>query len=64
MTTTSTATRMRLNRITLVIGIALTVLAIYDITHGERSTSEWIAIVCWPIVAIGSAVQLTRLRKL
>jgi len=55
---------MRLNWITLVIGIALTVLAIYDITHGERSTSEWIAIVCWPIVAIGSAVQLTRLRKL
>lgn len=60
---TSTATRIRLNWITLVCGIALSVLAIYDITHGERSTSEWISIVCWPIVAIASAVQLARLRR-
>lgn len=61
--TTSTPTRVRLNWITLVIGLALTVLAVYDLLHGERSASEWIAIVCWPIVTIGSAVQLVRLQR-
>ena len=50
--------RRKLNVFTFVVGAALTILAIYDLSIGERAASVWIAIVCWPIVAVGSAYQL------
>ncbi|MBY6368595.1 hypothetical protein HQ604_18510 [Rhodococcus corynebacterioides] len=50
--------RRKLNVFTFVVGAALTILAIYDLSIGERAASVWIAIVCWPIVAATSAHQL------
>lgn len=49
--------------VSLVIGVLLTALALYDLSNGERSISVWVALVCWPIVAIASIVQLVRLRR-
>ncbi|PCK25674.1 hypothetical protein CHR55_19315 [Rhodococcus qingshengii] len=61
--TSPTASRIRtLNWIAFGIGILLTALAIYELVQGERSTSVWIAVVCWPIVATLSAVQLFKSR--
>ncbi|PXW32414.1 UNVERIFIED_CONTAM: hypothetical protein DES50_103197 [Williamsia faeni] len=41
--------------------ILLTAVAIYDIANGEHSLSVWVAIVCWPIVAIFNGVKLFKL---
>ena len=60
---TSRATRIRLQWISFVVGIALTVVAVYDIVGGQHNISVWIAIICWPLVAVLSAVQLVRLSR-
>jgi hypothetical protein len=52
-----------LNWVALLIALALTAVAIYDIANGERNFSVWLSIICWPIVVIGSAVQLARIRR-
>ncbi|SNS99740.1 hypothetical protein [Rhodococcoides kyotonense] len=59
----SRETRIKLQWVSLVVGVALSIVAIYDISQGQHSTSVWIAIVCWPLVSVLSVVQLIRLRQ-
>jgi hypothetical protein len=44
-------------------GLLLTALAVYDLADGERNPSLWLAIVCWPIVTISGALQVVRIRR-
>ncbi|OZG29129.1 hypothetical protein BH683_010695 [Williamsia sp. 1138] len=46
----------------VVAGIALTALAVYDLANGERNPSLWVAVICWPLVAISGGLQLIRIR--
>ena len=67
MTTTDSAKNYALTRNLLIIveivSILLTAFAIYDIANGEHSFSVWLAIVCWPIVAIANGIKLYKLRR-
>lgn len=44
-----------------IVSILLTALAIYDIARGEDNFSSWVAIICWPIVAIFNGIRLYKL---
>jgi hypothetical protein len=44
-------------------GVLLTVLAIYDLANGERNPSLWLAVVCWPLVAVAGALQIVFIRR-
>jgi hypothetical protein len=44
-------------------GVLLTVLAIYDLASGERNPSLWLAVVCWPLVAVAGALQIVFIRR-
>ena len=41
-----------------VVAAALSFTAIYDLAQGERATSVWIAVICWPIVAVATCWRL------
>ena len=47
----------------IVIAVILTVASIIDLVSGQTGTSIWIGVVCWPIVAVLSAVQIVQVRK-
>lgn len=49
--------------IVLIVSILLTALAIYDMVNGEDGLSVWVAIICWPIVAIANGFKLYKLRQ-
>ncbi len=55
---TSAETRRRLDVFLFVVAAALSFMAIYDLAQGERATSVWIAVVCWPIVAVATCWRL------
>lgn len=46
----------------LVISLFLTVATIVDLAQGATGSSLWIAVVCWPIVAIAAVVGIVRYR--
>lgn len=61
-TPTGSSARSGLAWFCIVAGIALTALAIYDLANGERNPSLWVAVICWPLVAIAGVLQLIRIR--
>jgi hypothetical protein len=44
-------------------GVLLTILAIYDLANGERNPSLWLAVVCWPLLAIAGGLQIVFIRR-
>ncbi len=46
--------------VVIVISIVLTAVSAYDFISGQVSVSSWTRIICWPIAAIVSALQLLK----
>lgn len=57
-------TRRNLNWVVLVIASVLTVTTFVQILGGDRSALDWVAMVCWPFVAVCTGYELATHKRL
>lgn len=44
----------------LVISVGLTIATVVDLVGGATGSSLWIAVFCWPIVAVSAVIGIVR----